>query len=370
VKKVCLFNFPEMDFHGYRIETFDPLAYFPKGSHWTLSDLFAWGMNGYDQRRAITAGAAGVDRLYRERNACYMRMLSDFVDRFKNFDVIVMSTYNFIHPEVLIRELSEPIKVLGFIDDPLSTYLRGIPYLWAFDGAFFISPGYLDNKPFQQAIQLWGDKPSMWWPLVPFPYHRPDKIDERFFRNRDVEVVYVGNVSASKLDRLAVLKRHFGSRLRIHGRWAFNGYHGLVRGLLGKQVFPYRVTRLTLEERTELYWQSKIGLNMHVSDQPYETGNMRMYEIPAHGMMMICDKAAANAHARIFEPGKEAVYYSSIQEAIELIEYYLTHDEERIGIGEAGFRRYWRDYQWEPNLLKFLHWASSIRRQDRDQQGR
>jgi hypothetical protein len=40
MKKVCLFNYPPMDdFHGYRIETFDPLSYFPSGSRWSWSDL-------------------------------------------------------------------------------------------------------------------------------------------------------------------------------------------------------------------------------------------------------------------------------------------------------------------------------------------
>lgn len=363
MKKVCLFNFREMaDFHGYRIETFDPLAYFPQGSRWTLSDLVAWGMNGYDQRRALTAGAAGVDRLYRERNPHYMRMLSDFVDRFREFDLIVMSTYNFIHPEVLARELKGPIKVLGFIDDPLSTYLRGIPYLWAFDGAFFISPGYIDDQFFHKSLERWGCKSAMWWPLVPFPFVRPENADEKFFHERDVDVVYVGNPSASKIDRLSTLKRHFGKRMRIHGRWPFGGYHGFVRGLLGKPVFPRRVTSLTTEQRTQLYWRAKIGFNMHVSERPYETGNMRMYEVPAHGMMMVCDKAAASTHASIFEPGTEAVYYDGVGEAIELIEHYLAHDDERAGIAKAGFQRFWRDYQWEPNLLRFLNWASSIQR--------
>jgi hypothetical protein len=40
MKKVCLFNYPPIDnFHGYQIETFDPLSYFPKGSRWSLSEL-------------------------------------------------------------------------------------------------------------------------------------------------------------------------------------------------------------------------------------------------------------------------------------------------------------------------------------------
>lgn len=369
MKKVCLFNYPEMaDFHGYRIETFDPLSYFPKGSHWSLSDLIVWGMNGYYQRRALTASAAGVDRLYRERNPHYMRMLSDFIERFRDFDVIVMSTYNFIHPEVLARELQKPIKVLGFIDDPFTTLRCGIPYLWAFDGAFFISPGYIDDLPFKEAIRRWSAKPAMWWPLVPFPFSLPKKADEVFFRKRDVDVTYVGNPSASKAERLIRLKHHFGERMRIHGRWPLNGYYGLVRGLFpDKRIYPHRVTSLTLDERTQLYWRTKIGFNMHVSDSPSETGNMRMYETPAHGMLMVCDKAAANAHAQIFEPGTESIYYDSVDEAIEIIEHYLIHDDERIQIARVGYERYWRDYQWEPNLLRFLNWAAALQKQNIDQ---
>lgn len=362
MKKVCLFNFPGIaDFRGYHFESFDPLAYFPKGSHWSLSDLVAWGLSGFDHRRALIAGAAGVDRLYRERNPHYMRMLADFIDRFRDFDLIIMSADNFIHPEVLARDLKNPIKVLGFIDDPLSTYVRGIPFLWAFDGAFFISPGYIDGLPFEKAIRRWSDKPTLWWPLVPIAFPHPDSSDDAFFRDRNMEVIYVGNPSASKVERLGLLKRHFGSRLRVHGRWPFKGYHGFVRGLLGKRIFPYRVSSVAPQVRTQLYWRTRIGFNMHVSDAPNETGNMRMYEVPAHGMLMVCDKAAADAHAGIFEPDTEAVYYDNLNEAIDKIEHYLVHDEDRIRIAKAGFRRYWRDYQWEPNLLRLLNWALAIR---------
>jgi hypothetical protein len=362
MKKVCLFNFPELaDFHGYRLESFDPLAYFQKSSHWTFSDLIRTGQVGYRQRRALTTGAAGVDRLYRERNPSYMRMIGDFVDRFRDFDLIVMSTYNFVHPEVLARDLKKPVKVLGFIDDPYSTYLRGVPFLWAFDGAFFISPGYLDDQRFAEAIQRWGGKPATWWPLVPFPYSRTEKEDEAFFRVRDVDVIYVGNPSASKIERLARLKDHFGRRMRVYGRWPFKGYWGWVRGLLGKPIYPHRVESLAAEERTALYWRSKIGFNMHVSDEPCETGNVRMYEVPAHGMLMICDKGAADSHAGIFEPGTEAVYYDGLGEAIELIEHYLDHSDERIRIARAGYERYWRDYEWGTNMKRFLDWAVSLR---------
>src|SRR5262249_4336000 len=163
------------------------------------------------------------------------------------------ATFNFLHPEVLHRLLPKPTKILGFVDDPHSTYLRGIPYLWAFDGAFFISPGYMDELHFSEAISRWTAKPTRWWPLVPRPFQRPTSSGDQFFAQRDIDVVYVGNPTGSKTDRLIQFKRHFGDRIRIHGRWRFRGWFGVARGLLGKPIYPGRITSLSNEERTRLY---------------------------------------------------------------------------------------------------------------------
>jgi hypothetical protein len=363
MKRVCLFGFPPIDnLEKYHIETFNPEKYFDKDSRWSVSTLIHEGINGWDKQRSLFSGAAGVDRLYRERDPCYMRMVSEFIDRFSNFDIIVMASYNFIHPELLSTVLKKPIKIIGFIDDPMSTYTRGIPYLWAFDGAFFVSPGYLDGSHFEKSLSKWGAKNSTWWPLVPYPYEMPDQQDDSFFGERDIDLIYVGGYYGPKLDRLIVLKRHFGSRLRVHGRWPFEGYSGLVRGIAGRPVYPYRVTSLTSSERKNLYWRTKIGFNMHLSNSPSECGNMRTYETPAHGMMMVSDKGAANGHAQIFAPNKEAVYYDNLNEAIELIEYYLKNNEARVTIAKAGFDRFWKDYEWKANINKFLEWCESIRK--------
>lgn len=272
-----------------------------------------------------------------------------------------MLNYNFIHPEILYK-LKKPIKVLGFADDPYSTYIRGIPYLWAFDAAFYTSPGYSNNIDFSTGINRWTEIPTMWWPLVTSKFDRPSIPSDDFFKNRNIDLVYVGNYCGPKLERLIRLKKHFGERLRVHGHWPLNGYIGIARALKGRPLYPHRVTALSASARTSLYWNTKICINMHVSDSPSECGNMRTYEAPAHGMMMICDKASANGHAEIFEPNKEAVYYEGIGQAIELIENYLHHDEKRIGIAKAGYERFWRDYEWEKNLLKLLNWCAIVRR--------
>jgi spore maturation protein CgeB len=359
-RRVCFFALPGIDaVPGYRIESFDPAPYFRDRPHWSPYELIGGGLNGYDKRRAL-ASAAGVDRLYRERDPAYLKMARDFVDRFRDFDLIFVLNYNFIHPEIWARELKHPIKVLGFGDDPYSTYLRGLPYLWAFDGAFHISPSYLDEMRFDDAFARWHAR-STWWPLVPARSERPAVADAAFFADRDVDVVYVGNPHPQKVDRLLRLKQHFGARIRIHGRWRFRGWIGYLRLLTGKPIYPHRVTSLSTRERTELYWRSRIAFNMHVSEPRCETGNVRMYEAPAHGMMQICDKAGADAHAQIFAPDSEAVYYDTLDDAIERIEHYLRHDDERIAIARRGFERYWSEYEFDTNLLRLLRWAETLR---------
>jgi spore maturation protein CgeB len=213
-------------------------------------------------------------------------------------------------------------------------------------------------------MKKWGVSDSTWLPLCPKRIEHPIQNDD-FFLNRHIDLIYVGSYVGHKVDRLIKLKKHFGNRFQIHGRWPLKGYVGVARALLGVPFYPHRVTGISDKEREALYFNTKIGFNMHVSSTPTETGNMRMYETPYHGMMQICDKAGANAHELIYKPNEEAVFYNNTDEAIDLIEHYLTHDEERIKIAKAGFERTLQDYNWENNWKKLLDWAWSLKNESR-----
>src|SRR5712691_7615086 len=200
VKKVCIFHFPHMEnFHGYLIESLNPSPYFRESN----------SRRGAGKLFRVLTTAESIDRMYRERYPPYMHFVRDFTDKFIDADLLVLSMYNPIHPEVLYNELARPIKVLGFIDEPSSTYVRGVPYLWAFDGAFYISPSFNDRILFKDALKRWGCEQTYWlpqvppqarlstqngffWPLVE-PLAQAARQGDRFFRERDLDLIYVGN---------------------------------------------------------------------------------------------------------------------------------------------------------------------------------
>ena len=368
MKKVLLFNLlgnvEPIIVGDFEIHSFNYNDFFSGKERRSLNSFLTWGLNGYNVKRSITSNALWVDELYRERNPIYMEMMDDFVSKFEDFDVLVMSSFNFVHPDVLSQRLKTPIKVLGFIDDPYSTYSRGIAYLWAFDATFYISPSYFNNISMEESLSTWsGGKPTTWWPLVPRPHIKADVTNDEFFSNRKTSLCYIGNHNGNKVDKLIALKSEFKDEFKLHGRWPMGGYSGLIRALDGKRPLLHRVTPISDESRRNIYWDTKIGFNMHVSNEAFETGNMRMYEVPAHGAMLLCDKANLNLHEQIFKPGVEAIYYDNLDEAIDMVSYFLKpeNNAQRSEIAKQGFNRFWQEYEWERNLLRFLDWTLTVK---------
>ena len=81
---------------------------------------------------------------------------------------------------------------------------------------------------------------------------------------------------------------------------------------------------------------AKIVLNF-LRKMNQDTTTSRSFEIVASASFMLAERT--DEHLRLFEENKEAVYFSSNEELLKKVYYYLEHDEERKAIAHAGRER-------------------------------
>ena len=92
---------------------------------------------------------------------------------------------------------------------------------------------------------------------------------------------------------------------------------------------------------------SRITVNHH-GDVPDYANNMRLFEATGVGTLLVTDRKENLRD--MFDPGKEIVTYKTPEECIELIQYYLEHEDERKAISLAGQRRTLRDHTYRKRM--------------------
>ena len=88
--------------------------------------------------------------------------------------------------------------------------------------------------------------------------------------------------------------------------------------------------------------ESKITFNCHADQAIGEVGNMRMFDATGVGACLLTD-TGGNIRD-LFEPDKEIVTYTSIEECVEKVNYLLNHENERKQIAAAGQKRTLKDH--------------------------
>ena len=96
---------------------------------------------------------------------------------------------------------------------------------------------------------------------------------------------------------------------------------------------PLEILRGSNAKAADIYADSQITLNVSLNGDL----NLRVFESLGAGGFLLTDRLApASGLSRIFEDGKHLVTWSSVDELIEKIRYYLAHPEEAAGIRRAG----------------------------------
>ncbi len=89
----------------------------------------------------------------------------------------------------------------------------------------------------------------------------------------------------------------------------------------------------------DIYRKTKIVPNMHYNQYPATGTTLRPFEAMASGAMVISDDIRPDIF-NIFKDGEEFVSFheGDSQRFKELVEYYLSHPEERLRIARNGYR--------------------------------
>jgi hypothetical protein len=158
----------------------------------------------------------------------------------------------------------------------------------------------------------------------------PAVLDKVKVAERDVPLSFVGSITSDHATRYAMIDRLARETdIRIWGR--------LVSVPRLSPVMKRYQGEAWGQDMFRVLGRSKITVNQHIDIAENYANNMRLFEATGMGALLVTDWK--DNIAELFEPGKEVVCYRSVDECLELIDYYSHHEAERAAIAAAGQRR-------------------------------
>jgi len=164
------------------------------------------------------------------------------------------------------------------------------------------------------------------------------KLLQRLKRRERSRVVFSGGLSLDHADRIELLEKI--ARTQPLDIWGY-GVELLAPDSPLRRAHRGEAWALDMYE---VLYNADIALNHHINVAQNNANNMRLYEATGVGSLLLTD-AKQNLN-NIFEVDKEVVAYSSSEECVELIDHYLSHEDERAAIARAGQERTMREHTY------------------------
>jgi hypothetical protein len=242
---------------------------------------------------------------------------------------------NMIRPGTLrsLREMCPAATIVSYTDDDMFSranrtwaYSRGLRHY----DVVFTTKSY--NADAHELPALGARKVLMVDKAYDSDSHQPVELSASDREWLSADVGFIGSYERDRADALLYLARH-GIRVRVWG----NGWDGfrpaesnLVvehRALVNTEENPL-YTKGICATRINLAFLRKANRDLHTD---------RSIEIPACAGFMMGEYS--QEHARLFEEGKEAVFFRSREDLLQKVRYFCDHEDERSAIAAAGRRR-------------------------------
>jgi spore maturation protein CgeB len=171
----------------------------------------------------------------------------------------------------------------------------------------------------------------------------------------DVDVSFVGSVSADHQQRIALL-------LAVAERYNLKLWGNLPQALPASsplhRCFQGEVWGADMYQ---VLRRSRITLNSHIDLAGREAGNMRLFEATGVGAFLLTDYK--DNLETLFEPGREVVAWRSIDDCLGAIDRYLGDDESRAAIAHAGQAKTLVQHTYRHRAAEILGFVDAMRAQ-------
>ena len=181
--------------------------------------------------------------------------------------------------------------------------------------------------------------------------HKPIEISEEDRKRIGGSVGFIGGAERERAESMLYLAQN-GIEVRIYGSgWKkYQNIHNLLK-IENQVVWGNDYTRAICSFDIVLGYLRKVNRDLQTS---------RSIEIPACGAFMLAERT--DEHRALFEEGKEAEFFSSNEELLEKVQYYLNYPDERNRIAAAGRERCLKSgYSNQDRLAKMLDLAALVR---------
>lgn len=249
----------------------------------------------------------------------------------KQYDILFIEKGLSIEPSTLlkVKKKQPSIRIVSYtLDDVMnkrnsSIYFRKSIGLYDF---------YFTNKKYNvEELLSMGAKNVHYFPNGYSSHvHRPVITTEREKQFYGAEVALIGSYEKERVELIRYLAEN-DIRVKIWG-WGRNparsGMNHPNITFTGKYVYGDEYAKVVCSTDINLCFLRK---------ENRDTETTRSIEIPACGGFMLAERTID--HQALFEENQEAVYFSSREELLEKINYYLKHTQERERIGLMGLER-------------------------------
>ncbi|MCK9328561.1 MAG: glycosyltransferase [Candidatus Cloacimonetes bacterium] len=243
---------------------------------------------------------------------------------------------------------AEIVTVYWFVED-----FRRFSY-WQqvcnqFDYFFMIQKGEFEKILQRKCNSVWG-----WFPMAAENNtHRRVSVSNEDNKLFNADVSFMGAAYPNRINffKQLILNIDRSVNFKIWGT-------GWSNQILPQEYIPLNDNRISIEQSNIIYQTTKININLHsaMNDNLFDIYgdfvNPRTFEIAACGGFQLVDDR--ESIRELFEPDKDIVVFSSLEEAIDKIKYYLTNESLRKKIANAGREKVLKFHTYDYRLKNML----------------